>query len=151
MALTKAEMSEYLFDKLGLSKRDAKELVELFFEEIDRPGGYTRILKTGFRLGDAADMCIIEFVDFNEAYTLGVVPTAEAAKPKTRRSRKSAAAKNVDAVEEATVVDGEAKAAKKVPAKKAVAPKAANPAAPKNAIKTAAPKAAKKTNVGKKM
>ncbi len=32
MALTKAEMSEYLFDKLGLSKRDAKELVELFFE-----------------------------------------------------------------------------------------------------------------------
>ena len=94
-------------------------------------------------------MCIIEFVDFNEAYTLGVVPTAEAAKPKTRRSRKSA--KNVDAVEEATVVDGEAKAAKKVPAKKAAAPKAANPAAPKNAVKTAAPKAAKKTNVGKKM
>ncbi|EMD0207655.1 integration host factor subunit alpha [Escherichia coli] len=36
MALTKAEMSEYLFDKLGLSKRDAKELVELFFEEIRR-------------------------------------------------------------------------------------------------------------------
>ena len=36
MALTKAEMSEYLFDKLGLSKRDAKELVELFFEEISR-------------------------------------------------------------------------------------------------------------------
>lgn len=35
-ALTKAEMSEYLFDKLGLSKRDAKELVELFFEEIRR-------------------------------------------------------------------------------------------------------------------
>ena len=36
MALTKAEMSEYLFDKLGLSKRDAKELAELFFEEIRR-------------------------------------------------------------------------------------------------------------------
>ena len=36
MALTKAEMSEYLFDKLGLSKRDAKVLVELFFEEIRR-------------------------------------------------------------------------------------------------------------------
>ena len=36
MALTKADMSEYLFEKLGLSKRDAKELVELFFEEVRR-------------------------------------------------------------------------------------------------------------------
>ena len=45
MALTKAEMSEYLFDKLGLSKRDAKELVELFFEEI------RRALENGFRPG----------------------------------------------------------------------------------------------------
>ena len=142
--------------RVVLSYLKQKEAVAELFRAIapkiaDRPGGYTRILKTGFRLGDAADMCIIEFVDFNEAYTLGVVPTAEAAKPKTRRSRKSAAAKNVDAVEEATVVDGEAKAAKKVPAKKAAAPKAANPAVPKNAVKTAAPKAAKKTNVGKKM
>ncbi|VAX76783.1 Integration host factor subunit alpha [Serratia symbiotica] len=36
MTLTKAEMSEYLFEKLGLSKRDAKDLVELFFEEVRR-------------------------------------------------------------------------------------------------------------------
>ncbi|MXP67432.1 integration host factor subunit alpha [Pantoea sp. Aalb] len=36
MALTKAEMSEYLFEKLGLSKRDTKELVEFFFEEVRR-------------------------------------------------------------------------------------------------------------------
>ena len=36
MALTKAEMSEHLFEKLGLSKRDAKDLVEIFFEEVRR-------------------------------------------------------------------------------------------------------------------
>ena len=112
----------------------------------ERPGGCTRILKTGFRLGDAADMCIIEFVDFNEPYTLGITPAAAAeAKPKTRRSRKPAA-KATDAVEEATVVEGEAK---KAAPKKAAAPK--KPAAPKGGAKVAAPKVAKKTNVGKKM
>ncbi|MEZ3442706.1 50S ribosomal protein L17 [uncultured Alistipes sp.] len=115
-----------------------KEAVTELFRTIapkiaDRPGGYTRILKTGFRLGDGADMCIIEFVDFNEAYTLGVAPAAAVeAKPKTRRSR----AKKTDAVEDATVVAEKKSAAK---------------AAPKAAGKAAAPKVAKKTNVGKKM
>lgn len=119
-----------------------KEAVTELFRTIapkiaERPGGYTRILKTGFRLGDGADMCIIEFVDFNEPYTLGITPAATEAKPKTRRSRKSAA-KKTDAVEDATVVEGEKKAPKNV------APKAA-------AAKSATPKVAKKTNVGKKM
>ena len=122
-----------------------KEAVTELFRTIapkiaERPGGYTRILKTGFRLGDGAEMCIIEFVDFNEAYTLGVTPSAAAveAKPKTRRSRSKKA--STDAVEDAAVV-----------AEKKTAPKAAAPKAPK-AVKGTAPKAAaKKTNVGKKM
>ena len=143
--VTKAKEDTTHQRRIVFSYLKQKEAVTELFRTIapkiaERPGGYTRILKTGFRLGDAADMCIIEFVDFNEAYTLGVVPAAAAeAKPKTRRSRK----KSTDAVEDATVVEGEAK--------KAAPKKAAAPKAPKAAAKTAAPKVAKKTNVGKKM
>ena len=114
-----------------------KEAVTELFRTIapkimERPGGYTRILKTGFRLGDGADMCIIEFVDFNETYTFGreAAAPAEEAKPKTRRSRAKKSAETEDAAEK--------KAAKKA------APKA-------TAAKASAAKGAKKTNVGKKM
>ncbi|MDE6569667.1 MAG: 50S ribosomal protein L17, partial [Alistipes sp.] len=99
-----------------------KEAVAELFRTIapkiaERPGGYTRILKTGFRLGDGADMCIIEFVDFNEAYTLGIAPAAATeAKPKTRRSRSKKA--TTDAVEDATVVEAETTAPKAAPAPK---------------------------------
>lgn len=49
----------------------------------DRPGGYTRIIKTGNRLGDNAEMCLIELVDFNEIYNNG-----GGEKKKSRRSRR---------------------------------------------------------------
>ncbi len=69
-------------------KEAVKELFGTVAEKIaNRPGGYTRILKTGFRLGDAAKMCVIELVDFNENM-LKAAP--KAAKKATRRSGKKA-------------------------------------------------------------
>ena len=70
-----------------------KEAVTELFRTVapkiaDRPGGYTRVLKTGFRQGDGADMALIELVDFNEA-ALAAAP--KAAKKTTRRSSKKAA------------------------------------------------------------
>ena len=70
-----------------------KEAVTELFRTVapkiaDRPGGYTRVLKTGFRQGDGADMAIIELVDFNEA-ALASAPK-KAAKKTTRRSSKKA-------------------------------------------------------------
>ncbi len=68
--------------------KDKSAVAELFREIspkiADRPGGYTRILKTGNRIGDNAEMCILELVDFNEAMKGG-----ETAKPKTTRRRRS--------------------------------------------------------------
>ena len=68
--------------------KDKNAVAELFRtvapKVADRPGGYTRVLHLGFRLGDAADMALIELVDFNEA---ALASTAKAAKKVTRRSR----------------------------------------------------------------
>ena len=67
--------------------KDKNAVKELFLtvapKVADRPGGYTRVLHTGFRQGDAAEMALIELVDFNEA----ALSTAKAEKKATRRSR----------------------------------------------------------------
>lgn len=73
-----------------------KDAVSELFREIatkiaDRPGGYTRILKTGNRLGDNAEMCIMELVDYNEAMLAAKDDTA---KSKKRRSRRAGAKKD---------------------------------------------------------
>ena len=70
------------------NKEAIKELFQNVAEKIaERPGGYTRILKTGNRLGDNAKTCFIELVDYNEA----MLKDKSEAKAKTRRSRKKAA------------------------------------------------------------
>lgn len=99
-----------------------KEAVTELFREVapkiaERPGGYCRILKTGFRQGDGAEMCFIELVDFNETYTKEV---KAAEKPKTRRSRAKKA--EAPAAEGAAV---EAAGETAAPAKKAAAKKPA--------------------------
>ena len=93
-----------------------KEAVTELFRTVapkvaDRPGGYTRVLKTGFRLGDGADMALIELVDFNEA-ALASSPK-KAAKKTTRRSSKKAveAAPAAEPVVEAPAAETEAPAA----------------------------------------
>ena len=93
------------------SKEAVKELFQNIAEKIaDRPGGYTRILKTGNRLGDNAKTCFIELVDYNEA----MLKDKSEAKKTTRRSRKKAAP--VAAAEKAVETAAEAPAEKELPA-----------------------------------
>ena len=103
--ITKAKEDTTNSRRMVFSQLQNKEAVSLLFGEIaqrigDRPGGYTRILKTGFRLGDAAQMCFIELVDYNE----NLLKDASKKKTRTRRSSKKAA----EVVEAAPVVEAEA-------------------------------------------
>jgi len=136
--LTKSKEDSTQSRRLAFTYLQDKDAVSALFRDVspkisDRPGGYTRILKIGTRLGDAAEMCYIELVDFNEA----MLGAAQAAETKTsRRSRRGSKKKGeTDAVKET----GE----KSAKTKKAAAPKATAPkkAAPKAAAPADEPKA----------
>lgn len=88
--ITKAKEDSTHTRRVVFSYLQNKEAVSELFREVsskiaDRPGGYTRILKTGTRLGDNADMCIIELVDYNENL---LASKSTKSKSSTRRSRR---------------------------------------------------------------
>jgi len=85
----------YLKDKYAVSELFREVAVKV----ADRPGGYTRILKTGTRFGDNADMCIIELVDYNTTYV------KESAKPAAKKTRRGAKPKKTEAIAEETVAE----------------------------------------------
>lgn len=95
--ITKSKVDSTHSRRVVFSYLESKEAVSELFRDIapkimDRPGGYTRILKLGNRLGDAAEMCIIELVDFNETML-----AAEAAKAKATRRRRAPKKKTEEA------------------------------------------------------
>jgi len=94
--LTKAKTDSTHSRRVVFSYLQNKEMVTELFREVapkiaNRAGGYTRIIRTGYRLGDNAEMCMIELVDYNELYN------NDNAKKTTRRSRRGGAKKD-DAV-----------------------------------------------------
>lgn len=93
--LTKAKNDTTHSRRTVFSYLQNKESVKVLFGDVaekiaSRPGGYTRIVKLGNRLGDNAEVCLIELVDYN---TTLLAETKEAAATKTRRSRRSSAPK----------------------------------------------------------
>ena len=101
--LTKAKEDTTHNRRIAFSYLQSKEAVAELFRTVapkiaTRNGGYTRIIKTGFRPGDAADTALIELVDFNELYN----PNAEEKKA-TRRSRRSTKKEAADVVDDPVV------------------------------------------------
>ena len=96
--VTKSKVDTTHNRRIAFARLRSKYAVSELFREVapkvgDRPGGYTRILKLGNRLGDNAEMAFIELVDFNELYTAG----KPVKKKTTRRSRRK---KSDDVVEQ---------------------------------------------------
>ena len=115
--ITKSKNDSTHTRRVVFSHLQNKEAVSELFREvspkiIDRPGGYTRILKTGFRLGDNADMCIIELVDYNKNL---LSAKSEAAAKMGRRRRRGPRKKEI---EDGQIAEIPA-AAKEEPAKEA--------------------------------
>ncbi|RAK01964.1 large subunit ribosomal protein L17 [Larkinella arboricola] len=122
--LTRAKNDSYQNRRVVFSylqdKETMKELFNVVSDKIsNRPGGYTRIIKLGNRIGDNAETCIIELVDFNE--TLLSAATEDQKATRTRRSRRSGGARKADETVEAAPVAETAPAAEATPVVEATA------------------------------
>jgi large subunit ribosomal protein L17 len=100
--LTKSKTDSTHSRRTVFSYLQNKEVVSELFRDVapkiaTRNGGYTRIIRTGYRLGDNAEMCMIELVDFNEVYT------KEETKKTTRRSRRGGKKSSEEVAEAPTV------------------------------------------------
>jgi large subunit ribosomal protein L17 len=100
--LTKSKTDSTHSRRIVFSYLQDKEIVTELFRDIapkiaERNGGYTRIIKTGYRVGDNAEMCLIELVDFNELYS------NESSKKTTRRSRRGGSKKSSESTSESLV------------------------------------------------
>lgn len=123
--ITKSKTNTTHSRRVVFSYLDHKEAVTELFATVapkvaNRPGGYTRVIRTGFRRGDGAEMALIELVDFNEIYT----------NPKRKRSEKAAAATKARRTRRGS---GKAKAATAATAAVAEAPKKKETASKKKA------------------
>jgi large subunit ribosomal protein L17 len=110
--ITKSKDDSTNSRRVVFSYLQSKEAVTELFREIaakiaTRPGGYTRILKTGNRLGDNADMCIIELVDYNENM-LGTKDQKAKSKRRRATAKKKEAAPAVEAKSDAVVEETKA-------------------------------------------
>lgn len=90
--VTKAKSNTTHSRRVVFSYLQSKDAIKELFGDIagrvaDRPGGYLRIIKTGFRKGDGAEMAMIEFVDYNEIYKVGKEDSKSSGKRRRRRRR----------------------------------------------------------------
>lgn len=111
--ITKSKEDSTHSRRVVFSQLQNKEAVSELFREVspkisERPGGYTRILKTGTRLGDSADMCIIELVDYNENLLAAKDDSKEKSGKRRRRGGKKSGVettKAAETIEKAEVVE----------------------------------------------